>query len=104
MTHQRYIPLLLQLRLVADEQNDARSLVAIAAQFEREAESHLAELAISLRKKAHTRNTIKQRIIALREVDPSLTQQAIAERVGTNPNYVWHVLKDLRIEQSLVRP
>jgi len=51
-----YTPLLLQLRLLADQQGDNRSLVAIAAQFERESADLIESLAVSLRCKAHCRN------------------------------------------------
>ena len=54
---EKYIPYLLQLRLIADAQNDTRSLVAIAAKFERDASAHLEALATSLKRKAHTRNS-----------------------------------------------
>lgn len=53
---EKYIPLLLQIRLLADQHNDTRSLVAIAAKFERDADSHLAAMAASLNQKGHHRN------------------------------------------------
>ena len=53
-----YENLLLQIRLLADQNGDARSLVAIAAQFERDVESSnlpsYMKNAIKLR--AHCRN------------------------------------------------
>lgn len=51
-----YAGLLLQLRLMADEAGDGRSLVAITAQFERDAKEVLAALTTSLVRKGHNRN------------------------------------------------
>jgi hypothetical protein len=48
--------LLIQLRLLADQNGDTRSLVAIAAQFERDSISVLNELRNSINKKRHNRN------------------------------------------------
>jgi hypothetical protein len=52
----RYASLLLQIRLLADEYGDNRSLVAIAAQFERDADDLLATLRRSIIAKSHNRN------------------------------------------------
>ena len=57
----RYESLLIELRLAADRAGDSRSLVAIVAQFERDAPKLLRTLAQSINKKAHIRNErIKQ--------------------------------------------
>jgi hypothetical protein len=53
---ENYVPLLLQLRLLADQHGDKRSLVAICAQFEREADEQLTALHKSIKQKAHCRN------------------------------------------------
>jgi hypothetical protein len=51
-----YLPLLLQLRLIADKQNDNRSLVAIVAEFERNGEAEIEKLVRSIKTRAHCRN------------------------------------------------
>jgi hypothetical protein len=56
MAKVKYDSLLIELRLAADRAGDKRSLVAIAAQFERDAPAFLRTLAQSINKKAHTRN------------------------------------------------
>jgi hypothetical protein len=52
----KYLPLLLQLRIIADEEGDKRSLVAIAAKFERTAGPAMRKLSRSLKKKGFNRN------------------------------------------------
>ena len=53
---ERYLPLLIQLRLLADQNGDKRSLVAIVSIFEREAGPVCNALKRSLETKAHCRN------------------------------------------------
>jgi hypothetical protein len=52
----KYAPLLLQLRILADAQHDGRSLVAIAAQFERDSDQVISALQSSIKRKSHCRN------------------------------------------------
>jgi hypothetical protein len=60
MTKPKYDSLLIKLRLTADQAGDQRSLVAIVAQFERDAPKLLRTLAQSINKKAHTRNELSE--------------------------------------------
>lgn len=53
----RMVPLLMQLRMVADQEKDNRSLVAIAADFERKAKDFTKTFRTSVTAKAHSRNT-----------------------------------------------
>jgi hypothetical protein len=52
-----YDALLIELRLLADRQHDKRSLVAIAAQFERDSEDVLRKLSRSIQVKKHNRRS-----------------------------------------------
>jgi hypothetical protein len=52
------IALILQLRLMLDERNDRRSLVAVVAQFEREAENHIGSLGCSIVATRHNGNAV----------------------------------------------
>lgn len=52
----KYYSLLIQLRLLADECGDDRSLVAIAAQFERDADVVTRSLSRSIKVHSHRRN------------------------------------------------
>jgi hypothetical protein len=56
MTKSKYAPLLLQLRMLADQEGDHRSLVAIAAAFERQVGELFTQLTQSVEQTAHCRN------------------------------------------------
>ena len=51
-----YEPLLLQLRMLADQNHDTRSLVAIAAQFERDIEDISDRIKHAVASRSHRRN------------------------------------------------
>jgi hypothetical protein len=57
MEMNKYASLFIQIRLLADELGDERSLVALAAQFEREADEILRGLERSIAAQSHRRNS-----------------------------------------------
>jgi len=53
-----YIALFMQIRMLADELGDHRSLVALAALFERHGRESIEEVLRSIETRAHNRNNV----------------------------------------------